>query len=61
MLKLSIALLVFYDTSRSYGVEAHYLPCDLRNVTEIHNFVENVLKLYPQGIDILMNNAGSRV
>jgi len=42
----------------SYGVRADYFPADLSKVTEIEALCSEVTRLYPDGVDILINNAG---
>jgi NAD(P)-dependent dehydrogenase (short-subunit alcohol dehydrogenase family) len=43
-----------------YGVRANYVRADLSKVTEIDALWTEVTRLYPNGIDILINNAGRR-
>ena len=42
----------------NYGVNVNYVACDLRNLSEIDHMVAEIFKLYPSGVDILINNAG---
>jgi NAD(P)-dependent dehydrogenase (short-subunit alcohol dehydrogenase family) len=41
------------------GVRADYVSCDLSKVPEIDELWKEVTRLYPNGIDILINNAGN--
>lgn len=43
---------------RSYGVRSDFVAGDLSNLSNIESLWSDVLKLYADGIDILINNAG---
>jgi len=45
---------VFYR----YGVRADYVSADLSKVADINSLWFEVTRLYPDGIDILVNGAG---
>ena len=44
-----------------FGVRANYIAADLSKLTDIDNLWSKVIELYPDGIDILINNAGESV
>jgi short-subunit dehydrogenase len=45
--------------SSSYSVNVDYVPGDLSKVDEIGKLCEEVFRIYPDGVDILINNAGN--
>ena len=48
---------VFYSHSQ-YNVNTRYIAADLRSVEEIKALISSVFHDNPEGIDILINNAG---
>ena len=42
-----------------YKVQCRYVGGDFTKEAEIEKMCDDILKLYPDGIDILMNNAGT--
>lgn len=43
-----------------YKVRVEYIAADLSNSSNIELLWSEVIKLYPDGVDILINNAGLR-
>jgi len=41
-----------------YDVRVNYVSADLSKLTDIEKLWSEVTRLYPDGIDILINNAG---
>ena len=54
LLNLTV-LIIFIDRC---GVRADYVSADLSKVTDIEGLWTEVTRLYPDGLDILINNAG---
>ena len=50
----------FFNYSK-HGVKVDYIGGDLNKVSDIETMCEEIHKLYPNGIDILMNNAGNHL
>lgn len=49
-------LWIFYF--RKYKSSVNFIPCNLTNQQEIETFCDRVTIVYPEGVDILINNAG---
>ena len=49
---------LFYDTFRQYDVSVHYVQADLSKTDEALALCQKVDKIYPNGIDIVVNNSG---
>ncbi len=45
-------------SSGKYAVQVDYIPVDLKKTSQLYAFYSQVNQLYPDGIDILINNAG---
>ncbi|XP_077982684.1 D-beta-hydroxybutyrate dehydrogenase-like [Glandiceps talaboti] len=45
---------------REHQVPVHYLRADLAKSSEIESLCEKLKKIYPNGVDVLVNNAGLR-
>ena len=52
-------LRVMFYFHRTYGGKYHFVSGDLRNQTAIEDTCKEITNLYPEGIDILINNAGT--
>lgn len=44
--------------SSNYSVNVDYVPGDLSKIEDIEKLCEEVFRIHPDGIDILINNAG---
>ncbi|KAK3605587.1 hypothetical protein CHS0354_005894 [Potamilus streckersoni] len=49
---------IVQEFQSSYSVKVNFVPGDLRDPSSIRQLCEKVTELYPEGIDILLNNAG---
>ncbi|KAL3846806.1 hypothetical protein ACJMK2_017762 [Sinanodonta woodiana] len=49
---------IVQEFESSYSVKVNFVPGDLRDPNSIRQLCEKVTELYPDGIDILLNNAG---
>ncbi|KAL3846805.1 hypothetical protein ACJMK2_017761 [Sinanodonta woodiana] len=49
---------IVQEFESSYSVKVNFVPGDLRDPNSIRQLCERVTELYPDGIDILLNNAG---
>ncbi|XP_077981981.1 D-beta-hydroxybutyrate dehydrogenase-like [Glandiceps talaboti] len=47
------------DLERKYESPVHYIPADLNDLTTIQQLYEDIKKIYSEGVDILINNAGT--
>ena len=45
---------------RDYGIESHYVYADLSKRPEVKAMCKKIHKYYPEGADILINNAGNK-
>ncbi|XP_013410841.1 uncharacterized protein LOC106174017, partial [Lingula anatina] len=46
------------DFSSKYKCRVDYIATDLSKVADINELFTSVIKLYPEGVDVLINNAG---
>lgn len=55
----SMSLNHIWFNSRKYKVDIHYVAGNLSKLSDIEAMCTQIHSLYPQGVDILVNSAGT--